>query len=85
MANILYLLTGNILKEGINEIEYFKKDGTDGFQSVGTILQSAKERKPTLVGQTYHILSRGRPATISDFDYIFNYNGEKALHENDYT
>ncbi|MGB5850152.1 MAG: hypothetical protein WBH40_16815, partial [Ignavibacteriaceae bacterium] len=36
-----------------------------------------------LVGQTYHILSRGRPASISDFDYIFNYKGEKVLNEND--
>lgn len=73
----------NILKKGINEIEYFKKDGTDGFQIIGTIIQSVKEKEPTLVGQTYHLLSRGRPATISDFDYIFNYKGEKALHEND--
>ena len=76
-------IDGNILKDGINEIEYFKKDSTDGFEIIGTLIQSVKEKEPTLVGQTYHILSRGRPASISDFDYIFNYKGEKALHEND--
>ncbi len=76
-------IDGKILKEGINEIAYFKKDGTDGFEITGTIIQSADEKEPTLLGQTYHILSRGRPASITDFDYILNYKGEKVLHEND--
>ncbi|MGB5893705.1 MAG: hypothetical protein WBG58_05960 [Ignavibacteriaceae bacterium] len=76
-------IDGKILKEGINEIAYFKKDGTDGFEIIGTIIQSVDEKEPKLVGQTYHILSRGRPASISDFDYIFNYKGEKVLNEND--
>jgi len=75
-------IDGTILKEGINEIAYFKKDGTDGFEIIGTVIQSVDQQEPTLVGQTYHILSRGRPATISDFDYILNYKGEKILHEN---
>ncbi|MFZ1289898.1 MAG: hypothetical protein WAR79_07400 [Melioribacteraceae bacterium] len=72
-----------ILKDGNNEIAYFKKNGTDGFEVIGTVIESVTQRVPTLLGQTYHILSRGRPATISDFDYIFNYKGEKVLHEND--
>lgn len=76
-------IDGNILKKGINEIEYFKKDGTDGFEIIGTIIQSVNKKEPTLVGQTYHILSRGRPASISDFDYIYNYKGEKVLHESE--
>ena len=76
-------IDASILKKGINEIEYFKKDGTDGFEIIGTIIQSVEEKEPTLVGQTYHILSRGRPASISDFDYIYNYKGEKVLHENE--
>lgn len=76
-------IDGSILKEGINEIVYFKKDGTDGFEIIGTVIQSVNEKEPTLLGQTYHILSRGRPASISDFDYIFNYKGEKVLLEND--
>jgi len=76
-------LDGKILKEGINEIAYFKKDGTDGFEITGTIIKPSDVTEPTLLGQTYHILSRGKPASISDFDYIFNYNGEKVLSEND--
>lgn len=76
-------IDGEILKDGINEIAYFKKDGTDGFEITGTIIQSSEIKEPTLLGQTYHILSRGRPASISDFDYIFNYKGEKVLSEND--
>ncbi|MHA2101144.1 MAG: hypothetical protein ACW99A_20950, partial [Candidatus Kariarchaeaceae archaeon] len=76
-------IDGKNLKEGINEIAYFKKDGTDGFEIIGTIIQSVDEKEPKLVGQTYHILSRGRPASIGDFDYIFNYKGEKVLNEND--
>ncbi len=76
-------IDAKVLKKGINEIAYFKKNDTDGFEIIGTIIQSVEEKKPTLLGQTYHILSRGRPATISDFDYIFNYKGEKIHHENE--
>lgn len=76
-------IDGKILKEGINEIAYFKKNGTDGFEIIGTIIQSVDEEVPTLLGQTYHLLSRGRPATIQDFNYIFNYKGEKVHHENE--
>lgn len=76
-------IDASILKEGINEIAYFKKNGTNGFEIIGTVIQSSIEKEPKLLGQTYHILSRGRPASISDFDYIYNYKGEKVLHENE--
>ncbi|MGB5846978.1 MAG: hypothetical protein WBH40_00735, partial [Ignavibacteriaceae bacterium] len=39
-------IDGKILKEGINEIAYFKKDGTDGFDIIGTIIQSVDEKEP---------------------------------------
>ena len=39
--------------------------------------ESVPQTAPTLIGQTYHLLGRGRSATIRDFDFVFNYRSEK--------
>jgi hypothetical protein len=71
------------LLNGINQVEFFMKEGTDGFEVLGTQIESIEERIASVVGQTYHLLSRGRPALMRDFDYVYNYTGDKVWHESD--
>jgi len=71
------------LLKGINQVEFYMKEGTDGFEILGTQIESIEERNPSVVGQTYHLLSRGRPALMRDFDYVYNYTGDKVWHEDD--
>jgi hypothetical protein len=68
---------------GINQVEFFMKEGTDGFEVLAAQIESVEEREPTVAGQTYHLLSRGRPALMKDFDYVYNYTGDKVWHEDD--
>jgi hypothetical protein len=65
------------LKAGMNEIEFFRADGADGYDVIDARLESVSQATPTLIGQTYHILGRGRTATVRDFDFVFNYRSEK--------
>jgi hypothetical protein len=71
------------LVKGINEVEFFMTNGTDSFEVLGARIESIDEVEPTVVGQTYHLLSRGRPALMRDFDYVYNYTGDKVWHEDD--
>ena len=71
------------LQKGINQVEFFMKEGTDGFEILGAQIESVEEKEPSVAGQTYHLLSRGRPALMRDFDYVYNYTGDKVWHEND--
>ncbi len=65
------------LQVGLNEIEFFKGPVADGYDVIDTRLESVPQRTPTLVGQTYHLLGRGRGATIRDFEFVLNYRSEK--------
>ena len=65
------------LLAGLNEIEFFKQPTADGYEVIDVRLESVPQTAATLVGQTYHLLGRGRSATIRDFDFVFNYKGEK--------
>src|SRR6185437_2845054 len=65
------------LQIGVNEIEFFKGPAADGYEVIDARLQSVPQSVPTLIGQTYHLLGRGRGATIRDFDFVLNYRSEK--------
>ena len=65
------------LKAGINEIEFFRNGDAGGYEVIDLRVESVQQTVPTLVGQTYHLLGRGRSATIRDFDFVFNYRSEK--------
>jgi len=71
------------LASGINEIAFFMNEGSDGYEILDAIVKSVDVIDPTVVGQTYHLLARGRPAKISDFDYVHSYKGDKIWHEDD--
>jgi hypothetical protein len=71
------------LVKGINEVVFFMTERSDGFEVLGARLESIDETEPTVVGQTYHLLSRGRPALMRDFDYVNKYTGDKVWHEDD--
>ncbi|UCE08559.1 MAG: hypothetical protein JSW07_11265, partial [bacterium] len=64
------------LQNGINEITFYMNSESDGFEIIDTRIESVKETSPTLIGQTYHLLARGKPSSIRDFDFVFNYKGD---------
>ena len=69
ISKIVIPLKPEDVQAGINAIE-FLKSGDQGYEITGAQIQSVTQTEPAVVGQTYHLLSRGRPATISDFDKI---------------
>ena len=83
VGKIVIPLKKGTVKEGINEVAFFKSKSSDGFEILDARIESVKETKPVLVGQTYHLLARGRPATIRDFDFVYHYKNEKKWTEKD--
>ena len=73
ISKIVVVLKPEDLKTGINEVE-FLKSGDQGYEITGAQVQSVSQAESTVVSQTYHLLARGRPATISDFDKITGIN-----------
>ena len=76
-AKIVIPLSPTHLQPGLNEIEFFRGPDADGYEVIDARLESVPYSVPTLIGQTYHLLGRGRSATIRDFDFVFNYRSEK--------
>ncbi len=71
------------MHDGLNEITFYMNPGSDGFEIIDARIQSVKESEPTLIGQTYHLLARGKPSSVRDFDFVFNYKGEEMRQEKD--
>ncbi|MEJ2637762.1 MAG: hypothetical protein P8184_21070 [Calditrichia bacterium] len=71
------------LRDGLNEVTFFMNPGGDGFEIIDTRIQSVEVTAPTLVGQTYHLLARGKPSSIRDFDFVFNHTSEGMRLEKD--
>ncbi|HET8666541.1 MAG TPA: hypothetical protein VFM10_01095 [Terriglobales bacterium] len=77
VAKIVIPVDPGHLRAGMNEIEFFKADDADGYDVIDVRLETVSRTAPPLIGQTYHLLGRGRSATIGDFDFVLNYKGEK--------
>jgi hypothetical protein len=77
IGKIVIPLTLTHLQTGLNEVEFFKSPNADGYEVIDVGLESVSQTAPTLIGQTYHLLGRGRSATIRDFDFVSNYRSEK--------
>ncbi len=73
ISKIVVVLKPEHLKPGINELE-FLKSGEQGYEITGAQIQSVNQAGSAVVAQTYHLLARGRPATIGDFDKIMSIN-----------
>ena len=76
-GKVVIPLSPTHLQAGLNEIEFFRKSTAGGFDVIDVRLEPVAQTTPTLVGQTYHLLGRGRSATIRDFDFVFNYKSER--------
>ena len=76
-GKVVIPLTPTHLRAGLNEIEFFKSPGAAGYEVIDVAVQSVPQTAPTLIGQAYHLLGRGRSANIHDFDFVFNYRSEK--------
>jgi hypothetical protein len=77
IGKVVIPLTPTHLRVGLNEIEFFKSPSAAGYEVIDVAVQSVPQTAPTLIGQTYHLLGRGRSSTIRDFDFVFNYRSEK--------
>jgi hypothetical protein len=76
VGKIVVPLDRNHLKDGINQVEFFKKDGTDGYNVIDVRIESVTETGTRVVNKTYRDLARGKSATIDDFDFVVNYHGQ---------
>jgi hypothetical protein len=77
IGKVVIPLTPTHLRAGLNEIEFFRSPDAAGYEVIDVGLESVSQTAPTLIGQTYHLLGRGRSATIRDFDFVLNYRSEK--------
>jgi len=77
IGKVVIPLNSTHVRAGLNEVEFFKNPGTAAYEVIDIALQSISQTKPTLIGQSYHLLGRGRGGTIRDFDFVFNYGSEK--------
>ena len=81
IGKIVIPLSQDILKNGLNDVTFYKDPDRDGFEIIDARIQQVAESQPAVAGQTYHLLARGKPSSIGDFDYVFNYRGEKKRLE----
>ncbi|HET7209669.1 MAG TPA: hypothetical protein VFI95_24065 [Terriglobales bacterium] len=77
VGKIIVPLNPSDLRAGLNEIEFFRNPENSAYEVIDVALQTVSEKKPALAGQTYHLLGRGRRATLRDFDFVVNYKGEQ--------
>ena len=56
-----------------------KSPDADGYEVIDVGLESVSQTAPTLIGQTYHLLGRGRSATIRDFDFILTIEVKRSV------
>jgi len=77
VAKIVIPLNTSHLASGINEVEFFRNSSGGGYEIIDARLESVKEATPTVIGQTYHLLARGKAATMRDFDFVIHYRSER--------
>jgi len=71
------------LRAGINDVTFYKGDDGDGYEVSDARIQSVNNNTTEVVGVTYLIIARGRPAAISDFDFVMSYRGENKRLESE--
>ncbi len=76
VAKIVVPLQASDLRAGANQVEFYRSPDSDGFDISAAQVESVRQTEPAVLGQTYHLLSRGRPATIRDFDAVFAVKAE---------
>ncbi len=64
------------MQDGINQVEFFKVDGTDGYNVIDARIESVEETETLVTGKTYRDLARGKSATVDDFDFVVTFDGE---------
>jgi len=81
IGKVVIPLEASLLKAGLNDVTFFKAEGRDGYEVIDARIEAVDAVAPQVVGQTYHILARGKPSSVGDFDYVYRYNGEKKRLE----
>jgi len=83
VGKIVVPLKGEHVQNGINQVEFFKKDGTDGYNIIDARIESVTEKETQVTGKTYRDLARGKSATVDDFNFVVNYKGEGKRLQSD--
>jgi hypothetical protein len=83
LGKIIVPLKLEHLKAGINDVTFYKGDNSDGYEVSDARIQMVNNQTAEVVGVTYLIIARGRPAAISDFDFVMNYRGEDLRLESE--
>jgi len=83
LGKIIIPLNPEHLRTGINEATFLKGSKSDGYEIPDTRIESTDAHSAEVAGVTYRIIARGRPASVSDFDFIMNYKGEDKRKESD--
>ncbi|HQG46214.1 MAG TPA: hypothetical protein PLG50_11205, partial [bacterium] len=81
IGKVVIPLDPGLLKIGLNDVTFFKGEGRDGYEVIDARIEAVDVVAPLIAGQTYHILARGKPSSVGDFDYVYRYNGEKKRLE----
>ncbi len=81
IGKVVIPLDPGLLKAGINDLTFYKAEGRDGYEVIDARIATVDGTTPQVAGQSYHILARGKPSSVGDFDYVYRYNGEKKRLE----
>jgi hypothetical protein len=82
-GKIVIPLSSEHLKNGDNEIKYFKTFTKDGYRILDSRIESVEEKSTRVIGWTYQMLARSIPETITAFDFVTSYKGEGKRKESD--
>ena len=69
------------LKNGDNEILFYKSNTSDGYSVLDSRIETVKEKETSIVGITYYQLSQGVPESLKAFDFVMNYKGGNERKE----
>jgi len=83
LGKIIIPLQPEHLKEGINEAIFLKGPESDGYEIPDSRIESTNIHSAQVVGVTYRIIARGRPASVSDFNFVMNYQGKDKRKESE--
>jgi len=81
IGKVVIPLDPAVLKAGLNDLTFYKGEGQNGYEIIDACIETVTATSARVAGQTYHLLARGKPSSVGDFDYVYRYNGEKKRLE----
>ena len=82
-VKVVVPLKAEHLTDGINRIDFFCEADECEYEVIDCRIASVEETTAQVVGQTYRILGRYAPVTLSNFDFVMKYDGSEARKKED--